>query len=1367
MSGKRFDGSKEWYLGLDVGTNSIGWAATDTEYNVLKFNGNATWGIYLFDEAKSAAERRLSRTARRRLQRKKQRVEMLQEYFAEDISRVDEHFYTRLKESQLWAEDRSTGNETRLLVGPDLNDEIYHEKYPTIHHLICELMRSKEEHDPRLVYLACSYILSHRGHFLIDVDEKNIDRVTEFESIYDDLLSWFTTCDRERPWDCTAEQFAEVMKKKQAIGMKERAFYTLLFDGKKPSDEEGIVSIKSIISLLSGRKTKISDLYINEEYKSLEIESLSISSVTLEDELDALSADIDDIEFDLLIKLKRIYDWSVLVDVLQGEKCISAAKVLVYEQHKKDLDFLKKIIKTHAPSKYNAVFRDIGKDANYASYSYNSNDLGKSKPLPKDYKKCTAEDFCKFVDSIVRPIEPEIPEQEADQFTDMLERLALRTFCPKQVTSDNRVIPYQLYFVELKAILENASRYMVFLNKQDQYGTVNDKICSIMKFRIPYYIGPLTSQKNSEFAWMARKSDGVITPWNFDDMIDKDKSEENFIRRMTGKCSYLAGADVLPKNSLLYAKYMVLNEINNIRVNENKITPEAKQGIYENLFMKRRRVSVNNIRDYLLANGIMRVGDELKGVDTSIKSELKAYHDFSTFIVSGALDERQIEDIINRITLTTDQSRLKIWLKSEYHISDEDAKKLSKLKYKDFGRLSKELLTEVYDVDATTGELRREENIIGMLWSTNENLMNLLSKNFGYADHIEQYNRDYYSDNPLSIDSRLSDMYLSNAVKRPILRTLEITKELNKIFQCQPKKVFIEMARGANEDQKKKRTKSRRDQIIELYSEFDKQEVAQILSELAGKSDQELRSEKLFLYFSQLGKCMYSGKDINISEIGNSKIYDVDHIWPQSKIKDDSLDNKVLVLSEYNGYKGDKYPIQEDWRSARYDMWKSLCDRKLISEKKFDRLKRNTPFTEDELAAFINRQLVETRQSTKAIASILGEIMPDSVIVYVKAGLVSNFRQEYKDSHFTLKCREVNDFHHAKDAYLNIVMGNIYDVQFTRNPINFIKSGAQYTLNIDKMLKRDIERSGVVAWKASDDAWFDRVVATIHKNNIRFVRYSYCQKGALFDLMPMRKGLGQVPRKKELDNIERYGGYNKQAVTGFYLISYDDKKKRETRLIAVPLMKMPEISSIQDIEAFCVAEGYKNPEVLLNGRMIKTNSLWEIDGYRVHLSGKSGNYIWFKGAHQLIVSPKQERYIKNIFKYCERATNINDLPEITVFDKISSDENVYLYDELLQKLQSTKYITLMQKASVSVMEGRDTFIQLNTEKQAKALINVINLFGCNNSQGKDLTLVGGVKSAGIQLMPMKISNNKFEEIRIVDQSVTGLFEKKSPNLLEL
>ena len=57
-------------------------------------------------------------------------------------------------------------------------------------------------------------------------------------------------------------------------------------------------------------------------------------------------------------------------------------------------------------------------------------------------------------------------------------------------------------------------------------------------------------------------------------------------------------------------------------------------------------------------------------------------------------------------------------------------------------------------------------------------------------------------------------------------------------------------------------------------------------------------------------------------------------------------------------------------------------------------------------------QLVETRQSTKAVAVLLKEMFPETEIVYVKAGIVSEFRQQYD----MVKCREVNDFHHAKDA---------------------------------------------------------------------------------------------------------------------------------------------------------------------------------------------------------------------------------------------------------------------------------------------------------------------------------------------------------------
>lgn len=36
----------KYYLGLDMGTNSVGWAATDPEYRLLKAKGKDLWGIY-------------------------------------------------------------------------------------------------------------------------------------------------------------------------------------------------------------------------------------------------------------------------------------------------------------------------------------------------------------------------------------------------------------------------------------------------------------------------------------------------------------------------------------------------------------------------------------------------------------------------------------------------------------------------------------------------------------------------------------------------------------------------------------------------------------------------------------------------------------------------------------------------------------------------------------------------------------------------------------------------------------------------------------------------------------------------------------------------------------------------------------------------------------------------------------------------------------------------------------------------------------------------------------------------------------------------------------------------------------------------
>ena len=73
-----FGGKMEkFYLGMDIGTESVGMACTDENYNLLRAKGQDLWAVRLFDEAEDAKNRRVQRTARRRLQRRKQRIEFL------------------------------------------------------------------------------------------------------------------------------------------------------------------------------------------------------------------------------------------------------------------------------------------------------------------------------------------------------------------------------------------------------------------------------------------------------------------------------------------------------------------------------------------------------------------------------------------------------------------------------------------------------------------------------------------------------------------------------------------------------------------------------------------------------------------------------------------------------------------------------------------------------------------------------------------------------------------------------------------------------------------------------------------------------------------------------------------------------------------------------------------------------------------------------------------------------------------------------------------------------------------------------------------------------------------------------------------
>lgn len=1324
----------DYYVGLDLGTDSVGWAVTDTSYHVLKANQKALWGVRLFDSAKTAAERRKHRTDRRRNERTKQRIHWLQMLFDQEICKADPAFFQRLKESKFAADDKQgvTGRDT-LFADKIFTDKEYHAKYPTVYHLRHALLTEAGPFDVRLVYLAIHHIVKNRGHFLLDTEVSG-DMVTfsgTFSALREHLLeNYGVNFDLEDP-----DAFEAHLKDRNLTKTRKK---TMLKKAAGLKKTDGM--LHAIVELLAGSKVKLSAIYQDDSLKKADTASISLAEEWKEKE-DELASVLGE-RIELIVHAKKVYDWAVLDDILGGHAYLSTAKVASYEKHHTDLKLLKEAVKAALPDKYAEIFHEERKQLNnYAAYS------------GKGAYRCKYEDFKKYLTAQLKRI-----KEPTEAVKGILAELERDTFLLKQVGKANSVVPHQVHRKELRDILTRAERYLPFLAERDEDGiSTSEKILSIFDFRIPYYVGPLNT--TSVHSWVERTNEKIY-PWNFDRVVDRETSAERFIMRMTSKCTYIK-EDVLPKDSLLYSEFMVLNELNNLRINGKRVSAEIKQGIYQNLFLKKKTVKRKALEEYLLANGICQEGDEISGIDGDFKSSMKSYHDFKK-ILDATGDTAMVEDIIRRIVLFgEDRKMLRSYVERTYGstLSREDIKYVCKKKYSGWGRLSREFLTEIYHVDKETGEAF---SIIEMLRQTNCNLMELLSGRYTFLDAIKTYNETHYGAATKSVKEMVDESYASPAIKRAILQAIAIVDELVKIMgKRPPKRIFVEMARGEEE---KKRTVSRRNTLLELY-ETCKDEAPALFAQLETLSDSDLRRDKLYLYYTQMGKCMYSGKPIELSLLDTD--YDIDHIYPQSKVKDDSLDNRVLVYRPLNEEKGDKYPIDQKIRTQQRLFWYGLKEKGLISARKYDRLVRSTTFSEEEMAGFINRQLVETRQSSKMVADILEKRYGGSTeIVYVKAGNVSSFRQQAdRDEHGKqvaydfVKCREVNDHHHAKDAYLNIVVGNVYHVKFTRNPLNYIKSaeGAKYSLN--RLFEKKVERDGETAWLPGEDGSMAVVRKTMRKNNVLVTRKAHEVGGMLYDQNIVPKGKGQAPIKSSDSRmtIAHYGGYNNLSGTYFFLVEHTKGKKRTRSLEAVYLMYEELYRS--DPKEYCEQVlGLSEPEILIE--KIRKNSLISYDGFYMHIAGRSsgGKQISYWNANQLIVPGVWHSYIKSVEKFLGHMQGKQDKPVVTEYDRISREENLALYRifaEKLNGLYGTRHTTPKQVLA----QGEQVFSELDIYQQCETLRQILNLFTCNAAVS-DLTAIGGSKNTGYLLTSNNLPDKKIHTVKMIYQSITGVFEQE-------
>ncbi|SHF11786.1 type II CRISPR RNA-guided endonuclease Cas9 [Alkalibacter saccharofermentans] len=1344
----------DYFLGLDIGTSSIGWAATDVKYKLLRAKGKDLWGVRLFKEAETAMNRRTFRISRRRRQREVGRIGLLKEIFAEEIQKVDSSFYQRLDESKYHANDKSTDFKYVLFTDKNFTDQDYYIEYPTVFHLRKELIECKDAHDIRLVFLAILNLFKHRGHFLnasLDAEQS-----MNFNCLFEDLCKQLEDkLDIVLDSSIEPKNIEEILVEKGLSRTRKAEKIAIDFGVKKSKDKVIYELIKGISGLTISIDVIFGEEYVDDDNKKI---SFSFRDSNYDEEIAKVSETIGEAYMEVVNLLKAIHDQALLANVMQGHKYLSEARVESHKKHHEDLVILKKIIKKYAIQEYDSIFRSDG-DGSYSAYVGSVNSRSKQR---RNMKKRNAENLYATIKKVLK----KCPEEDPDvKF--ILNEITNENFLPKQLTAANGVIPNQVHLAELKAILRNASMHLDFLNEEDASGlTASDKIIALFSFQIPYYVGPLNNYHADKGgnAWVVRKCQGKILPWNIDEMIDEEKTSEAFIERLIRKCTYMKDEAVLPKSSLLYEKYMVLNELNNLKIRGEKPSVELKQEIFKELFLTGKKVSRKKLNEFLISKGQISKSEitAVTGVDGDFMNTLGTFGKFHGIFGDSIFEDETIsivEQIVFWGTVYGDDKKFyKEKLKRELSdkLNTEQIKRISGFKFRDWGRLSREFL-EMTGFNKATGEMLP---LIQMLWHYNENLMEILSDRYTFTEKlINEYSTITKALSEIKYED-LEELYLSAPVRRMVWQTLLIVKELEAVLGNAPKRIFVEMARENGE--KGKRTTSRKQRLIELYKNC-KKDARDWVGELNNLEDSNLRSKKLYLYYTQNGRCMYTGEPIDLEKLMNDNLYDIDHIYPRRYVKDDSLENNlVLVKKQINAHKSDQYPIEESIYKSQHTFWKSLLTKDMknafITREKYNRLINRNPLSDEQLAGFISRQIVETRQGTKAITQILNQAFFDSEMVFVKAANISDFRHDFD----LIKVRSVNDFHHAQDAYLSCVVGNSYYVKFTKDPLNFIQQFRRNDQNgkyhMNKLFYYTIKRGDEIAWTAGENSKensISTVKEMMYKNTPLITKMTFEGHGELFKatLYSAKKSKqdSYVPLKQtdlKIQNVQKYGGYSSISTAHLFLVEHEIKGKRIRTLEALPLMLRDSFGmNLSKLNAYCEdILKLKEPDVRLS--KIKLQSLVKRDGFYMNITGKTNNQFIASNAVSLIIKRNWLNYIKKV----EKAVDIGYTDK-----EISSEKNIELYNELLDKHKNSIYSKRPNPIGETLKNGQIFFDKLNLLEQCTVLNQILQISQLSN-MGANLELINGSKKSGMSLISKNVSS--VDEFILVNQSITGLYRSE-------
>lgn len=484
---------------------------------------------------------------------------------------------------------------------------------------------------------------------------------------------------------------------------------------------------------------------------------------------------------------------------------------------------------------------------------------------------------------------------------------------------------------------------------------------------------------------------------------------------MVGSCTFEKGEKRAPKEALSSEFFVALGKINNLAVYQNNqkrfLAPEEKIALFE-LLKNTAKVKYQTIAKKIFPQQEIQFADinydktSKKAKDGSIKVinpedvlfyEMKGWHKLKALFTKDEWNElsKDIPLLDKIVTVVACEKNDEAIIKElqKLNISDKYIEKLSSLTTDKFINLSLKALYKI--IPFLKQGLKYNEACEKAGYDFKDNVNKLVEKRGVLLDVI-----------PTEKQTKIP------VVNRTVAQFRKVYNAMVRQFGT-PDQINIETGRELkkNYDERRKiiaQNKENEQERIEAREKLIKINVT-------GNAKNIL---KYRLYLEQDGKCIYSGKALDLNRLDEEGYLDVDHIIPYSRSLDDSFNNKVLCLSSENRMKGNRTPFEyiqkeEDWNSfvARVNLLRNNRKKeKLLNQNFADReleFRERNANDNNYISRYIKRYLEDGLDFSSSNCSNIKnriQMRTGSLTAYLRHcwGLTKN--------------RDENDRHHAQDA---------------------------------------------------------------------------------------------------------------------------------------------------------------------------------------------------------------------------------------------------------------------------------------------------------------------------------------------------------------